>query len=338
MIVRAAKQTDLDAILHLAKQTGAGFTSLIADKKYLLDKVLFSQHCFLHKPQPALYFFVLEEKNQVIGCAAIKVHAGDQEPFYSYKISTIHHVCHEKKLSFFQQILSMVNDFDEAAELSTLFILPEYRNKINGHLLSYARLLYIALHQENIPQRIIADVRGVCDENGSSPFWEAVGKNFYGMDFVTADQLTGLGDKQFIRDLKPELPLYVNLLPETAQAVIGIAHPASLPALNLLAKQGFTYQDYVDIFDAGPTLCAQQEQIILLNQAKCYQLSTINQGDNSDNWYMIASTTEPFIATAAQLTLLDKANVMLPASLVKMLNLSINDTVIIAPLFVSEAT
>ena len=40
----------------------------------------------------------------------------------------------------------------------------------------------------------------------------------------------------------------------TRNAVIGKVHEATAPAQRLLEREGFRYEGYVDIFDAGPTL------------------------------------------------------------------------------------
>jgi len=70
----------------------------------------------------------------------------------------------------------------------------------------------------------------------------------------TTGLFSRLEPEQFIADLMPKYPLYVPLLPPEAQAVIGKVHEATAPAQRLLEREGFRYEGYVDIFDAGPTL------------------------------------------------------------------------------------
>src|SRR6202008_1066906 len=72
--------------------------------------------------------------------------------------------------------------------------------------------------------------------------------------YSRADYLTGIGRKAFIAELMPRHPVYTQLLPEEARAVIGEVHADSMPARALLESEGFRYEGYVDIFDAGPTL------------------------------------------------------------------------------------
>jgi arginine N-succinyltransferase len=56
-----------------------------------------------------------------------------------------------------------------------------------------------------------------------------------------------------VAELMPRHPVYVNLLPER-RAAIGEVHDDTQPARVLLEQEGFRYEGYVDIFDAGPTL------------------------------------------------------------------------------------
>jgi arginine N-succinyltransferase len=78
------------------------------------------------------------------------------------------------------------------------------------------------------------------------------------MEYSTADYLTGLGQKAFIAELMPRHPVYVNLVPASARDAIGAVHADTAPARAMLEQEGFSYEGYVDIFDAGPTVeCAR---------------------------------------------------------------------------------
>ncbi|MGD4318384.1 arginine N-succinyltransferase, partial [Xanthomonas citri pv. citri] len=132
-----------------------------------------------------------------------------------------------------------------------------YRQNHNGKLLSKIRFLFIAAFSQYFEEKLIAEMRGYSDENGRSPFWDAVGSHFFDIDFAEADYLTGIGKKAFIAELMPRFPIYVDLLTAEAQAVIGKTHPKTLPASKVLESEGLKYQNYVDIFDAGPTLEAE---------------------------------------------------------------------------------
>ena len=44
------------------------------------------------------------------------------------------------------------------------------------------------------------------------------------------------------------------MLPESARAVIGVPHPSGRAAMQMLEREGFEFDGYVDIFDGGPTM------------------------------------------------------------------------------------
>src|SRR3546814_15633278 len=71
---------------------------------------------------------------------------------------------------------------------------------------------------------MLAELRGVVDEAGASPFWDGVAGRFFGMTFQEADAFNAIHGNQFIADLMPKHPIYTAMLPESARAVIGMPH------------------------------------------------------------------------------------------------------------------
>jgi arginine N-succinyltransferase len=71
-----------------------------------------------------------------------------------------------------------------------------------------------------------------------------------------------------VAELMPRHPVYVNLLPESARAAIGEVHDDTQPARVLLEQEGFRYEGYVDIFDAGPTLECFRDDIHAVRQSQ----------------------------------------------------------------------
>jgi arginine N-succinyltransferase len=108
----------------------------------------------------------------------------------------------------------------------------------------------------------------VVSPEGVSPFWEALGRHFFRMDFNEADRLSATGDSQFILDLMPQHRIYVDLLPESARAVVGQCHVDGAGARRLLEWEGFSFSSVVDIFDAGPLVSAPRDRIRTLREAR----------------------------------------------------------------------
>ena len=106
------------------------------------------------------------------------------------------------------------NDHTGCSELCTLFLDPDFRKNQNGKFLSKIRFLFMAAFQDCFKNTLIAEMRGYSDENGRSPFWDALGHHFFDMDFATADYLSGIGQKVFIAELMPRFPVYMRIKEE----------------------------------------------------------------------------------------------------------------------------
>jgi arginine N-succinyltransferase len=225
-------------------------------------------------------------------------------PLYHYHLGkTVHH---SPTLNVYNtvDILSMCNDYTGCSEICTLFLREKSRKGLTGRFLSRSRFLFMAQHSERFADTVIAEMRGVSDEDGHSPFWQWLQEHFFSIEFPEADHLVGLGDKVFISELMPKYPIYVNLLSKKAQAVIGNVHDKTKPALKLLEKEGFEHRGYVDLFDAGPTVEAKLGNIRSVRESQVCpitigELEHISQ-HSSDNLAVCNQGVSGFRATFTQ--------------------------------------
>ncbi len=258
MVIRPITHADLPALLALAKSTGVGLTTLPPNEAELTKRVHAAVASFAGTANKAdeIFLFVLEDSavKRVVGTCGLATAVGLRQPWYSYRVGLVVHASQELGLFTQTQTLFLSNDHTGHSELCSLFLDADYRRDRNGQLLSKSRLLFLAQHQSRFSKKIIAELRGVSDGAGKSPFWESLGRHFFSMDFSEADYLTGIGKKSFVAELMPKHPLYSSFLTPEAQAVIGKTHPHTLPAMRMLESEGFRYEGYVDIFDAGPTV------------------------------------------------------------------------------------
>ena len=125
----------------------------------------------------------------------------------------------------------------------------------------------MAEHPKRFEPLIVAEMRGVVDDQCRSPFWEALGRHFFEMDYCKADLLSAM-DKKFIADLMPTSPIYVPLLPKSAQDVIGKVHEHTQPALKLLEDEGFRFSGMVDIFEAGPLIQCRLADLRIVKESR----------------------------------------------------------------------
>ena len=272
-VVRPAELADLGAFESLIAQARAGITSLAIDRDTLRKRIEQSLSSFAkqtREPGDERYFFALEDSKtgNIAGMCAIRAAVGLKEAFYSYRVGTVVHASKELAVHLKLPALYLSNDYTGCAELTSLFLGPEHRGKHLGALLSKSRLLFMADFPERFGDKVIAEIRGVSDARGRSPFWDGLGQHFFAMDFPTADHLVGAGNKSFIAELMPKHPIYVLFLPKEAQDAIGQPHENSRLALRLLETEGFHYEGYIDIFDAGPTVECRRDDIHAVRQSR----------------------------------------------------------------------
>ncbi len=257
--IRAVEADDLEALHQLAIDAGIGMTTLSKDRELLKQKIENSVNSFakdVQTPGEELYWFVMEDTHsgRIIGSAAIYAAIGLSRPFYSFRVINLTHTSQELEKYEPVRALQMVEEYRGYAEVATLFLTPKYRKNGNGKFLSRSRFLFLAEFGQRFPERVIAEMRGVQDDEGHSAFWDNLGRHFIKMSFSKADYLSSLGNYQFIADLMPKYPVYIRLLPEAAREVIGVVNEATKPALELLRREGFRFEGCVDVFDAGPTI------------------------------------------------------------------------------------
>jgi arginine N-succinyltransferase len=334
MIVRPARTADLPALIDLARTTGAGLTTLPANEERLAHRVAWAEKTFTGEAERADtdYLFVLEnDAGLVVGISAVAGAVGLREPWYNYRLGLT--VSASQELNIHRQIptLFLANDLTGNSELCSLFLRSDHRTGLNGRLLSKARLLFIAEFRELFGDKVIAEMRGMSDEHGRSPFWESLGRHFFKMEFSQADYLTGVGNKAFIAELMPKFPLYTCFLSEDARNIIGRVHPDTEPALAMLKGEGFSYQGYVDIFDAGPAIEAETAKIRAVRDSQALVLAIGTPGDDATTYLIHNRKREDCRITVGAARLAAGTLVVDPLT-AKRLRLSVGDQVRAVPL------
>ncbi len=301
MIIRPCAEGDLDDLLRLAQSASVGLTTLPPDRGLLEERIRASQHALgrnITRPAGETYLFVLENllTGSLCGTAGVVARVGGFEPFYSYALETTHHASPQLGVHKEVAVLHLRADHKGPSEIGTLFLHADARGGGNGRLLSLSRFLFMAAFPERFAEQVIAEMRGVVDAAGNSPFWRAVGHHFFDMDFPRADMLSA-ADKQFIADLMPKHPLYIPILPPDVQDVIGQVHPETRPALSLLEQEGFTFADAVDIFDAGPMYRAKVAEVRTVRASRVGTLAkVVGQLDAGAAGFIVANERLAFRA------------------------------------------
>ena len=264
--LRAARAADLEALYEMAKLTGGGFTNLPPERAALKAKLDRAEAAFGKDSDTIadeLFVLVLENgrTGAVRGTCQLMTQVGQRWPFYSYRLNTLTQYSQELDRTVRAELLSLVTDLEGSSEVGGLFLHPNERAGGLGLLLARSRYMFVAMHRKRFADRILAELRGIIDERGGSPFWDGVAGRFFGMNFQDADYFNAINGNQFIADLMPKHPVYIAMLSEDARSVIGIPHPTGRAAMWMLEDEGFRSEGYVDIFDGGPTMVARTDNV-----------------------------------------------------------------------------
>ena len=289
MIIRPVQTGDLQDIMELVSQSGYGLTNLPKDRDLISRRVEEAVRLFAggraDGNAESAYFLVMEDTaaGHIVGTGGILPRIGTKAPFYVYCIET--HIKESASLGIRKELecLHLLTITDGPSEIGALFVHSAYQRQGMGRLMSLSRFLFLAEHRELFASSVIAEMRGVIDENGKSPFWEALGRHFFEMDFPKADYLSAK-DKTFIAELMPRHPLYVVMLPSSARTVIGQVHTQTRPALTLLTREGFCKSSMIDIFDGGPIVRCNSEEIRTVKAGKVRSFTSPLSDEEDPSW------------------------------------------------------
>jgi len=329
--VRPVRGEDFAAIYEMAKLTGGGFTNLPPDRATLVAKLARSDQSFARTEdgqQGDMYMFVLEDPKTGIvrGTCQVFGQVGVIQPFYSYHLSTLTQTSPELGKTFRNQLLTLTTDLEGSSEVGGLFLHPQSRAGGWGSLLARSRYLFMRQHRARFGERVLAELRGVMDETGNCPFWDGLAGRFFGMQFPEADEFNAVHGTRFIADLMPRTPIYVSLLAETAQAVIGQPHQTGRAALRMLEEEGFYYDRYIDIFDGGPTVIADTDDIRTVREATAETVCEIADGGRT-KMLVSAGRLNNFRACFASIKRLPRKGVCINREAAELLEVDIGDEI-----------
>lgn len=276
--MRPAREGDFRDIHEMAKVSGGGMTNLPSDEKALRAKIDVALNSYAKqatKPGGEAYMLVLEKNGHVIGTAGVFSAIGLDTGFVNYKINTEFHFSHQLKKRAARHVLVPTHDFTGRAEVGQLFISPAARGGGYGKLLGRSRYMFIAQKPEIIADHVCAELRGWRAPDGSQPFWNAVGRRFFDMEFEAADAANAASGNQFIEDMMPRYPIYVDMMPRDARECLGKPHDSAIPALKMLEEEGFLWNDYVDVFDGGPLVDARVKDIKTIRRSQVLTVSDV---------------------------------------------------------------
>ena len=330
MIVRSVRPDDLDPLFELIQKSEFGLTTLKVSKDVLATRIEESVFAFSRKSTQRgghPYVFVMEdsESQEIVGTCAIYSKVGGFEPFYSYEIKTSVHSSEDLGVHKEIATLHLREEHNGPTEIGSLFLSPTFWGQGHGGLLSMSRFLFMAQFPNLFEEEVIAEMRGVVDSDGKSPLWAALGSYFFQMEFPKAETLTSKS-KKFIAELMPRHPIYIPLLPEDAQEVIGKVHDFTKPALAMLEKEGFEFRQLVDIFDGGPSVHCALSEIQTVRTSQVANVAAVQDVADDVPKYLLSNCSMDFRCCKGS-AIVEGQSVTLSPSVARNLSVKVGDSI-----------
>lgn len=285
----------------------------------------------------AVYIICAEEADtaRIAGASMIIAkHGTPRSPHYYLEMDTEERYSRTLRKMFRHTYLRLRYSMDGPTEVGGLIVAPELRRhpeKI-GKQLSWVRFLYIGKHRGRFENRVIAEMLAPMVGEHGNLFWDHYGGKVTGLSFREADRLS-TRDKEFIRALFPEAPLYTFLLPEEVRMTLGTVNEHSRGALRLVEQAGMRFLNQVDPFDAGPYYGAAAAELEPVKALRSYEAVSAESADGGGVACLVAreDPAHGFRAVKAQAPT-DGQLIALTPELLSLLKIKEGDRVDVVPL------
>ena len=275
-IIRPVSVGDLKDLLALSKLAGPGFTSLQPDADFLRALITKSEISF-ERPNPEkgqTFLLVMQDitNGKVVGCASVKTRVGTDD-FMCADFEVEEGECEATRYSEADCCLILRRTLQEYTEVGSLFLHPDHRKHGAGRYLARARYMLMGTSDTLFNRPIVAQLRGCCDTDGVSPFYEEVWSKRLGASYTENDARLAREGAKFILDAFNGLKVNLAQLSAKTRKAIGRPHDTAEGALKLLEREGFRQSAFVDLSDGGPIVLAQRDTLSSLTSAHPVQLA-----------------------------------------------------------------
>ena len=334
-LLREARRTDHRQILRLARELDS--TSLPTDADELAELLQCSKASFAGKIRDrsrARYVFAAEEirsRRIVAVSMIIGKHGTPSSPHYYFEVAADERYSHSLKRMFRHTYLRLRYSMDGPTEIGGLIVSPAARGHPEriGKQISWVRFLYIARNRRRFEKDLLAEMLPTTLPGHGNHFWDHYGRRVTGLSYKQADRLS-TRDKEFIRALFPDAPIYVLMLPEEIRSAIGEVGVNTRGALRILEQAGMRYLNQIDPFDGGPYYGARVDEIAPIKSHARYQ-AIAGTPDDSARFMVARHDTRGFRAVAS-IAQPRKRQIILPAAVLNLLKVRPSDQVDVTPL------
>jgi arginine N-succinyltransferase len=198
-------------------------------------------------------------------CLKLVPNIGAWVPRVSYHVGCTVHAAPELSLYHRQRTLLLGHDLTGASELTDI----GWAKDCTATELETAlrALVYAAVHQVSLDRALhgdtlVVELPGLRNADGSSPFWQGLGRHFYSGSPQDDAASLGLIWRSHVAALLPRHPLLASFLPQTAQDAIAQSAGSVSALHHVLQAAGMRYAHHINIEDGGPILEARIDDLL----------------------------------------------------------------------------
>lgn len=329
-IVRSVKLDDLDSFEECAAVAGIGISNLPRKREFIKKQIRSSVRATSKEvttPKDEDYIFVLSDSkdNIIKGTSGIYSSIKGKHPLFTFQIEALNDFPEYLPRAPENRVLVPKRFKGNPSEICALYLLPELRKGGYGKLLSLSRFLVIASSPHRFSNTFVANMRGFI-ENDISPVWEGLGRHFLPLPFAEVVAMRSI-DEYFLGKIFPKFPIPVALLPQNARNAIGTVHANTVPALQMLIKEGFKLTSHIDRTDGGPILEAETQEIHSVIQSKLGRVKEITRNPIESERYILCNNNIDFRACYATLKIMNAEEVIIDADVAEALHLDVGSAV-----------
>lgn len=271
-LVRPCTHNDVSSIESLVRDNHARISSLPRKRERLAERIeqsirSFQQDASLGDGQ--FFLFVLEDTNtgQLLGCSGIAMNNEPKRPFYNYRMDEMIHASERYDVHTPVSVLHLTHELTGRNVLCSFAVRPYLVGSALFELISRARLMFMRQFAASFSDQLVVELQGVYGDEGQSAFWDSLGRNFFNMDYASAEYHVATKSRTLLAELMPVHPIYVTLLSKQSQAILGKYDESATETHNLLQREGFKPSPYIDIFDGGLVMLARRDKTRTFQEA-----------------------------------------------------------------------
>jgi arginine N-succinyltransferase len=260
-------------------------------------------------------------------------HGTPSSPHYYFEIDADERYSHTLRRMFRHPFLRLRYSMDGPSEIGGLIVNAATRGHPEriGKQISWVRFLYIARHRSRFERQLIAEMLPSGQPEHGNRFWDHYGRVVTGLSYREADRLS-TRDKEFIRALFPDAPLYTFMLPEPVRSSLGAVDENARGAVKILEQAGMRFLKQMDPFDGGPYYGAEVENLAPVKSFATYRAKKGESAEGEGVRYLISrEDAEGFRAVAAAAAV-DNRRMIIPQAILDILTTRDGDRIDAAPL------